>query len=139
MAATRFWDRYLFNTIPLPHTLLLLIFLIATLRVAVSFHVYYNSRPILTLCVVSSLLASISDTLAQMVEVIRARSKTIAKSKDKLGDIELDVKTTSSGWDSLPSAFTWNAVGKPIAYDFPRMIRFMGYAFCYAPVSVPSF
>ena len=76
-----------------------------------------------------------------MVELIRARSKAIAKSKEKLGDIELNEKTPSPGWDSQRSSspFTWNAVERPIVYDFPRMIRFMGYAFCYAPVSVASF
>lgn len=142
MAATRLWDRYLFNTLPLPHTVLLLILLTVTLRIAISFHFHYGSRPVLTLCVVSSLLASISDTLAQMLEIIRERSKAIAKSKDKIGDIELRGKTPSPEWDSprsSASAFTWSAVERPIFYDFPRMIRFMGYGFCFAPISVSPF
>ena len=139
MAATRLWNRYLFNTFPLPHIVILLILLTVTLRIAVSFHFHYGIRPILTLCVVSSLLASISDTLAQMVELIRARSKAIAKTKDSFVDLELREKTPSPGWDSPKSsgsAFTWSAVEQRIVYDFPRMIRFMGYGFCFAPLSV---
>lgn len=137
MAQSRPWDRYIFNTLPLPHTLLLILLLTVTLRIALSFHFHYGSRPVLTLCVVSSLLASISDTLAQMVEVIRARAKAAAKLKDSFPsrEIEMDEKSGSPGWES-PKGFNWSNTERPIDFDFPRMIRFMGFGFFYAPVSV---
>src|SRR5579859_2993700 len=136
---SRPWDRYIFNTFPLPHTLLLTVLLIITLRIAISYHFHYGARPILTLCVVSSLLASISDTLAQMVEVIRARGKMAVKLKDGviLGqDIELDQKNGSPALDSPRGSFTWSNSERGVDYDFPRMIRFMGYGFCFAPIAV---
>jgi hypothetical protein len=135
MATSRALDRYIFNTLPLPHTLLLALFLTITLRIAFSFHFHYGARPILTLCVVSSLLASISDTMAQMVEVIRARGKQIAKLKDgtMVGEIELDEKGASP---SPRGSFAWTSSERPVDFDFPRLIRFMGFGFCFAPISV---
>jgi hypothetical protein len=137
----RVWDRYVFNTLPLPHTLILTLLLTITLRIAFSFHFHYGARPILTLCVVSSLLASISDSLAQMVEVIRARGKAAAKLKDgvTIGEIELDEKSGSPGWESPRGSFAWTGAERPVDFDFPRMIRFMGFGFCFAPVSVRIF
>ena len=141
MPSTRLWDRYVFNTLPLPHTLLIVILLTVTLRIAASFHFHYGARPILTLCVVSSLLASISDTLAQTVETIRARAKAAAKSKDAvvLDGIEMNEKTPSPGGRESPGArgFTWTSAERPVEFDFPRMIRFMGYGFLFAPIAVP--
>lgn len=147
---TRPWDRYIFNTLPLPHTLLLTLLLTITLRIALSFHFHYAGRPILTLCVVSSLLASISDTLAQMVETIRLRAKMAAKLKDLMpppgiggaGEIELDEKHLHSPggsprWESERGEFGWR-VERTIDFDFPRMIRFMGYGFFFAPIAVGS-
>jgi hypothetical protein len=136
MATRRFWDRYIFKTLPLPHTVILTVLLIVTLRIAISFHFHYGIRPVLTLCVVASLLASISDTLAQMVEIIRARAKAAAKSKN-MPDLELDEKTPGSPWESTRSAtMPFTNAERPIDYDFPRMIRFMGYGFLFAPISV---
>ena len=138
MQSTRLWDRYIFNTLPLPHTLLLLILLTVTLRIASSFHFHYGGRPILTLCVVSSLLASISDTLAQTVETIRARTKAAAKSKDGvvLDGIEMIEKTPSQDGRESPGRLMWNSMERPLEFDFPRMIRFMGYGFLFAPIAV---
>jgi len=142
MPSTRLWDRYIFNTLPLPHTLLFVILLTVTLRIAVSFHLHYGARPVLTLCVVSSLLASISDTLAQTVETIRARAKAAAKSKDTavLDEIEMNEKTPSPGRES-PGGRTlaWTSAERPVEFDFPRMIRFMGFGFLYAPISYTWF
>jgi hypothetical protein len=136
MATRRLWDRYILNTLPLPHTLLLIVLLTVILRIALSFHFHYGTRPILTLCVVSSLLASISDTLAQMVEIIRTRGKAGPRSKDDttVGDIELDEKSPTPS--PARSGFTGTGAERPFDYDFPRMIRFMGYGFCYAPIAV---
>ena len=138
MPSTRLWNRYIFNTLPLPHTLLLILLLTVTLRIAVSFHFHYRDRPILTLCVVSSLLASISDTLAQTVETIRARAKAVAKSKSTvvLGGIEMNEKTPSPGRESPPGRFSWTMVERPVEFDFPRVVRFMGYGFMFAPIAV---
>jgi len=134
------WDRYIFNTLPLPHTLLLIFLLSITFRIALSFHFHYGARPILTLCVVSALLASISDTLAQMVELIRARNKASLKLREGVlnGEIELEEKqgSLSPRFDSPRSSFSWNTVERPIDFDFPRMIRFMGYGFFFAPIAV---
>jgi len=161
MTAIRPWDRYIFNILPLPHTLLLTLLLTVTFRIAISFHFHYGARPILTLCVVSSLLASISDTLAQMVETIRLRSKMAAKYRDilppssssqmqpSLVEIELDEKVLSPQqmgglsprWeterDGAAGAFVIR-VDRAIDFDFPRMIRFMGYGFFFAPIAVGS-
>jgi protein Mpv17 len=141
MPSTRLWDRYIFNTLPLPHTLLFVILLTVTLRIAVSFHLHYGARPVLTLCVVSSLLASISDTLAQTVETIRARAKAAAKAKDTvvLDEIEMSEKTPSPGRESPGGrTLTWTSAERPVEFDFPRMIRFMGFGFLYAPISVSA-
>jgi hypothetical protein len=141
MPSTRLWDRYIFNTLPLPHTLLFVILLTVTLRIAVSFHLHYGARPVLTLCVVSSLLASISDTLAQTVETIRARAKAAAKAKDTvvLDEIEMNEKTPSPGRESPGGrTLTWTSAERPVDFDFPRMIRFMGFGFLYAPISVSA-
>jgi hypothetical protein len=74
-----------------------------------------------------------------MVEVIRARAKAAAKLKDGIinREIELDEKSGSPGWES-PRGFTWSNTDRPIDFDFPRMIRFMGFGFFYAPISVLS-
>lgn len=139
MPLHRIWDRYIFNTFPLPHTLLLIILLIVTFRIALSYHFHYGSRPVLTLCVVSSLIGSISDTLAQMVELIRTRARAAAKLKNSAGsgDIELNEKSGSPGWES-PRLYTRMNADRPIDYDFQRMIRFMGYGFLFSPVVVRS-
>ena len=84
-------------------------------------------------------MGSISDTLAQMIEVIRARGKAAAKLKHGvlIGEIELDEKGGSPGWDSpRASSFAWTSAERPLEYDFPRLIRFMGFGFFWAPVSV---
>jgi hypothetical protein len=72
-----------------------------------------------------------------MVEVIRARAKAAAKLKDNFTsrEIEMDEKPGSPGWES-PKGFNWSNTERPIDFDFPRMIRFMGFGFFYAPVSV---
>jgi hypothetical protein len=149
MPSSRLWDRYIFKTFPLPHTLLLLILFSVTIRIGVSYHFHYGSRPILTLCVVSSLLGSISDTLAQTVELIRLRRKALQKNKDLLGvdgAIELREKSPSPalGWgEASPrlstSSASWNAADRRVDFDFPRMIRFMGYGFFFAPIAVVPF
>ena len=94
----------------------------------------------MTLCVISSLLNSISDTLAQMVELIRARKKAAIKLREGVlnGEIELEgEKQSSPAWDSPRNSSSWNsAIDRPIDFDFPRMIRFMGYGFFFAPVAV---
>jgi hypothetical protein len=135
--APRIWDRYILNTFPLPHTLLLTLFLTIALRIAFQYHFHYGARPILTLCVVSSLLGSISDTLAQMVEVIRSRGKAAAKLKDGvvIGEIELDEKGGSPGWENRGN-FVWTGAERPVDFDFPRLIRFMAFGILFAPLSV---
>jgi hypothetical protein len=155
MTAPRPWDRYVFNVLPLPHTVLLTVLLTITLRIALSFHFHYGARPILTLCVVSSLLASISDTLAQTVETIRLRGKMAAKLRDLVPvntmahptmEIELDEKGSSPHlggssprWEASASEFGFGRGGdRAIDFDFPRMIRFMGYGFFFAPIAVTS-
>jgi len=145
MASPRLWDRFILNTFPLLHTVLLAVLLTITLRIALSFHFHYGVRPVLTLCVVSSLLASISDTLAQMIEVIRARqrSATIATalsakpSKDNavVTEIELEDKTPSLAASS-PRVFAWTSVDRHVEFDFPRLVRFMAYGFGFAPIAV---
>jgi hypothetical protein len=76
-----------------------------------------------------------------MIEVIRARTKAIATKKmfeKDIGDIELNEKTPSPISESPgnKSTFGWTTLERPVHYDFPRMIRFMGYGFCFAPISV---
>jgi hypothetical protein len=75
-----------------------------------------------------------------MVELIRARSKAAVKLREGVlnGEIELDgEKQQSGGWESPRGSFSWNsAIDRPIDFDFPRMIRFMGYGFLFAPVAV---
>ena len=71
-----------------------------------------------------------------MIELIRARSKVAAKPKDT-GDLELNEKTPSAGWEPSRSA-TFTTGEGPFDYDFPRMIRFMGYGFCFAPIAVEN-
>ena len=100
-------DRYIFNIFPLPHVLILVLFLTITLRIGFNFHFHYQFRPILTLCVVSSLLGSVSDTLAQMIEVIQARRKIATKARETgiSGDIELGSCGTDL-WIRFPSINT---------------------------------
>ena len=72
-----------------------------------------------------------------MVEIIRARTKRTSKSKGLIGDIELDEKRSSPEWESPQSAYTWTSTAdRGVDYDFPRMVRFMGYGFGFAPISV---
>lgn len=79
-----------------------------------------------------------------MVETIRSRSKPISLSKSikDTGDIELDEKTPSpglvGGWESPRSSFISTSAERHVDFDFPRMIRFMGYGFCFAPIAVDS-
>jgi protein Mpv17 len=129
------WDRYIFNTVPLPHILLLTFLLGVIVRIGYSYHLHFEARPVLTLCVISCLLASVSDTLAQMVELIRARRQA-RKTRDEgllNGDIEMkdDVGTRT------PSPRLANFSGERfVPYDQARMVRFMGYGFFFAPISV---
>ena len=137
MAGSRLWDRYILNTFPLLHTVLLAVLLTVTLRIALSFHFHYGTRPVLTLCVVSALLASISDTLAQMIEVIRTRSRSaVFKAKDSvvIGEIELQEKPPSP--TGSPSVLAWPGSDRHVDFDFPRLVRFMAYGFIFAPIAV---
>jgi protein Mpv17 len=137
MAVSRLWDRYILNTFPLLHTVLLAVLLTVTLRIALSFHFHYGARPVLTLCVVSALLASISDTLAQMTEVIRTRSRSaVFRAKDSvvIGEIELQEKTPSPV--GSPTVFAWTGSDRHVDFDFPRLVRFMAYGFAFAPIAV---
>jgi len=145
MASPRLWDRFILNTFPLRHTVLLAVLLTVTLRIALSFHFHYGVRPVLTLCVVSALLASISDTLAQMIEVIRARSRSATittalsakSSKDNVvvTEIELEDKSASPAGVS-PRVFAWTGMDRHVEFDFPRLVRFMAYGFSFAPIAV---
>jgi hypothetical protein len=95
-----------------------------------------------------------------MVETIRLRSKMAAKYRDilpppssqiqpSLVEIELDEKGLSAQqlgalsprWeterDGAAGAFGMR-VDRAIDFDFPRMIRFMGYGFLFAPIAVGS-
>jgi hypothetical protein len=135
--SSRLWDRYILNTFPLLHIVLLAVLLTVTLRIALSFHFHYGARPVLTLCVVSALLASISDTLAQMTEVIRSRSRSPPfKTKDSvvIGEIELQEKTPSPA--GSPTVFAWTGADRHVDFDFPRLVRFMAYGFLFAPIAV---
>jgi hypothetical protein len=137
MLSVRITDRYIFNIFPLPHVLILLLLLTVTLRIAFGFHFHYVSRPLLTLCVVASLLGSISDSLAQMIEVIRSRQRAGSKSKDGIldGDIELDEKSPNG---SPRMSVAWDPMERTYGYDFPRVIRFMAYGFLFSPIAVFS-
>ena len=58
------------------------------------------------------------------------------------GEIELDEKHMyspggSPRWESERGEFGWR-VERGIDFDFPRMIRFMGYGFFFAPIAVGS-
>ena len=81
-----------------------------------------------------------------MVELIRLRRRALRKSKDLVdhdSDIELREKSVSPGFGlgvASPRLSTgsgsWNAAERGVYFDFPRMIRFMGYGFFFAPIAV---
>jgi hypothetical protein len=140
MANSRLWNRYIINTFPLPHIVILIVLVTVVLRIAFSFHFHYEARPLLTICVVASLLGAISDTLAQMIELIRSRQRVLAaKPKTQVvSEIELEEKPSPSLPPGTSPAFNWSSSERPVFYDFPRVIRFMGFGFFFSPISVQS-
>jgi protein Mpv17 len=137
MAMSRFWNRYIFNVFPLPHIVILTILLFAIVRIALNFNFHYEGRPLLTICVVASLLGGISDVLAQMIELIRTRQKSVASKPKAAGEFELEEKPSTGRESPRSSTVTnWTNAERSVCFDFPRTIRFMGFGFFFSPVSV---
>lgn len=129
--------RYIYGRLPLLHTILFLIEMAVTMRLAAKFNSYYADKPILTTMVTNAVLGGIADTVAQTITAFRMRSMKRSVDPDS-GVISIEIqdfdKEKPPQWGELGYA-----KNRPAPFDFERLTRFMAYGFFMAPIQFQWF
>ncbi|KAI0018405.1 Mpv17 [Xylariomycetidae sp. FL0641] len=132
-------SKFIFDRIPLLHTIIFLIEMAIIARLVSRFNAYYDQRPVLTMMVTNAVLGGIADTVAQTITSVRERAvrKPGGISKEDPVAIEihdLDRKNPWSDRELVPDSKML-----PPPFDFERLTRFMAYGFAMAPVQFKWF
>ncbi|KAK3687956.1 hypothetical protein B0T22DRAFT_458363 [Podospora appendiculata] len=131
-------SKFIFDRVPLLHTIIFLIEMSIFARLTSRFNSYYDERPVLTMMVTNAILGGVADTVAQSITSIRQRALRkypVGQSPNPRDDPlaveihELDRKNPLNERDLIP-----NSKLLPPPFDFERLTRFMGYGFLMAPV-----
>ncbi|OAA53318.1 Mpv17/PMP22 [Cordyceps fumosorosea ARSEF 2679] len=128
-------NKYVFGRIPLLHTLILLIEMALAARLTARFNASYEERPLITMMVTNALLGGIADTVAQVITAFRHRVvRKPGGAKDETVTIEIHELGKSPYYEKDSLSNFGPSTGRPPAFDFERLTRFMGYGFCVAPI-----
>ncbi|KAJ9213396.1 hypothetical protein DTO166G4_5022 [Paecilomyces variotii] len=126
--------RYIYGRLPLLHTIIFLIEMAVTARLAAKFNSYYAEKPVLTTMVTNAVLNGIADTVAQTITALRSRIER--RPGDDLVSIELH-ELDKQRPPALGELGTGK--GRPPAFDFERLTRFMAFGFFMAPLQFQWF
>lgn len=131
--------KFIYDRVPLVHTIAFLIEMAVVARLIAKFNSYYNERPVLTMMITNAVLGGIADTVAQSITSIRLATLRSPGGLHKDDTVaielnELDRKNPLNDHDLiLESKFL------PPPFDFERLTRFMAYGFMMAPVQFKWF
>ncbi|KAK2783544.1 hypothetical protein FQN52_008947 [Onygenales sp. PD_12] len=136
-------SRYIYGRLPLLHTIIFLVEMAVTMRLAAKFNSYYAEKPVLTTMVTNAVLGGIADTVAQSITAIRARmaarrrrSSTSSPSDDF---IAIEIQDLHKEKPLAMGELGYAKNGSAPAFDFERLTRFMAYGFFMAPIQFQWF
>ncbi|KAL2011623.1 hypothetical protein VTN00DRAFT_4341 [Thermoascus crustaceus] len=128
--------RYIYGRVPLLHTIIFLIEMAVTMRLASKFNAYYAEKPVLTTMVTNAVLAGVADTVAQTISAVKARAK---RRSVGAGDDYISIEIHDLDKEKPPALGELGFVKNPPPFDFERLTRFMAYGFFMAPVQFQWF
>ncbi|CAD6506275.1 BgTH12-07202 [Blumeria graminis f. sp. triticale] len=130
-------NRYICRTIPLLHTIILLIEMGIVARIVYKFNSYYADRPILTMMITNAILSGIADTVAQSISAIRLRITSGSTSNQ----IPLAIEIHELDQKNSPTLqeMSSDAKSQLPSFDFERLSRFMAYGCMMAPIQFKWF
>ncbi|OXV11605.1 hypothetical protein Egran_00635 [Elaphomyces granulatus] len=129
--------RYIYGRVPLLHTIIFLIEMAVTVRLASKFNSYYAEKPVLTTMVTNAVLGGIADTVAQIVTAFKARQKRRSSAS---GDDFISIEIHDLDKAKPPTLTELGqAKNRPQPFDFERLTRFMAYGFFMAPIQFQWF
>ncbi|EGC42991.1 Mvp17/PMP22 family protein [Histoplasma capsulatum var. duboisii H88] len=138
-------SRYIYGRWPLLHTLVFLIEMAVTMRLAAKFNSYYAEKPVLTTMVTNAVLGGIADTVAQSITAVRTRMATHRRSRSNANDPNNDlisIEIHSLNKEKPPAVGelgSYNTRHLATPFDFERLTRFMAYGFFMAPIQFQWF
>jgi len=131
-------SKFIYDRVPLLHTVIFLIEMAIVARLSTRFNAYYDERPVLTMMVTNAVLGGIADTVAQTITSVRQRAlrKGVGPRDGGIAmEIhELDRKNLLVDRDLIPES-----KAPPPPFDFERLTRFMAYGFAMAPLQFKWF
>ncbi|KAK2742575.1 hypothetical protein FQN57_005201 [Myotisia sp. PD_48] len=131
-------SRYIYGRVPLLHTIIFLIEMAVTMRLAAKFAEYYAEKPVLTTMVTNAVLGGIADTVAQSITAIQTRMKSSSKSRNTGRFISIDLQDLQK--EKPPAVGELNPHRRlPAPFDFERLTRYMAYGFFMAPLQFQWF
>jgi len=129
--------RYIYGRLPLLHTILFLIEMAVTMRLAAKFNSYYAEKPVLTTMVTNAVLGGVADTVAQTISAWKARS--VNRNQESSGDF-LSIEIHDLDKEKPPALGELGyAKNRVPPFDFERLTRFMAYGFFMAPIQFQWF
>ncbi|KAL1966504.1 hypothetical protein VTN77DRAFT_4426 [Rasamsonia byssochlamydoides] len=129
--------RYIYGRLPLLHTIIFLIEMAVTMRLASKFNSYYAEKPVLTTMVTNAVLGGIADTVAQTITAIKARR---SQRSDRSGNDFISIEIHELDKEKPPALGELGyAKNRPPPFDFERLTRFMAYGFFMAPIQFQWF
>lgn len=130
--------RYIYGRLPLLHTIVLLIEMAVTMRLASRFNAFYAERPVLTTMVTNAVLGGIADTVAQTITAYKAYRTSRGPSRRCDNIISIEIHELDK--EKPPALGEWTHAGRePPAFDFERLTRFITYGFVMAPIQFQWF
>ncbi|KAI0006338.1 vacuolar membrane protein [Xylariaceae sp. FL0662B] len=132
-------SKFIFDRIPLLHTVIFFIEMVIIARLVSRFNAYYDERPVLTMMVTNAVLGGIADTVAQTITSVRQRAlrKPGGITKDDSVAIEIHELDQKASW--ADRGLIPDSKALPPPFDFERLTRFMAYGFVMAPVQYKWF
>lgn len=126
-------SRWIYGKIPLLHSTVFLLQIMAVSLIARKYNSYYGQRPVLTAMITNAVLGGIADTVAQTLTAVRERAnRKGGAGKDDFLAIEIHDLDRRNPWpahDIIP-----DSKKLPPPFDFERTIRFMSYGFLMSPI-----
>ncbi|OJD18851.1 hypothetical protein AJ78_01184 [Emergomyces pasteurianus Ep9510] len=141
-------SRYIYGRMPLLHTIIFLLEMAVTMRLAAKFNSYYAERPVLTTMVTNSVLGGIADTVAQTITAVRtrmaARRRSRSSSNNDLNNDLISIEIYNLDKEKPPTvgelgSYYNNSKHLAPPFDFERLTRFMAYGFFMAPIQFQWF
>ncbi|EGE80733.1 hypothetical protein RJ035_006604 [Blastomyces gilchristii] len=137
-------SRYIYGRLPLLHTIIFLVEMAVTMRLAAKFNSYYAEKPVLTTMVTNAVLGGIADTVAQTITAVRTRMAARRRSRTSSNDpnndpISIEIYNLDKERPSPMGDLYSGSRHLAPAFDFERLTRFMAYGFFMAPIQFQWF